>query len=326
MEKKNRTKFNVSKNPADRTYDGVVYDSRAEMMFYRDIVLPGLENGEIVECRKQVPFVLQEAFRRVDKDGKDVAVRKIDYVADYELTYSDGSKQVIDTKGFADSVALMKRKMFWFHYPDVDYRWITYSKIDGGWVDYDDLKKARKERKKLKHRRKGDKMKVLNFQERNEFLDEVVKACTIDGDYQPALLDVVFRLTVLKYFADYDYRSEPQSEWPRIAYESFNFKINKAGCDTSAFWDQYDSLEKAVHEQIDRSHKEWLVLGLCGKLNEIIKKPDPISDFVDFMENYLNDVKGNLKDFDVEKFSEVTSALLDNKQEISAVLAKDKKE
>ena len=169
-------------------------------------------------------------------------------------------------------------------------------------------------------------MKVLNFQERNEFLDEVVKACTIDGDYQPALLDVVFRLTVLKYFADYDYRGEPQSEWPRIAYESFNFKINKAGCDTSAFWDQYDTLEKAVHEQIDRSHKEWLVLGLCGKLNEIIKKPDPISDFVDFMENYLNDVKGNLKDFDVEKFSKVTSALLDNKQEISAVLAKDKKE
>ena len=156
-------------------------------------------------------------------------------------------------------------------------------------------------------------MKVLNFQERNEFLDEVVKTCTIDGDYQPALLDVVFRLTILKYFADYDYRSEPQSEWPRIAYESFNFKINKAGCDTSAFWDQYDSLEKAVHEQIDRSHKEWLVLGLCGKLNKII-------------ENYLNDVRGNLNDFDVEKFSEVTSALLDNKQEISAVLAKDKKE
>ena len=87
MEKKNRTKFNVSKNPADRTYDGVVYDSKAEMLFYRDIVLPGLASGEIVECRKQVPFLLQEAFRRADKDGKDVAVRKIDYVADYEITY-----------------------------------------------------------------------------------------------------------------------------------------------------------------------------------------------------------------------------------------------
>ena len=169
-------------------------------------------------------------------------------------------------------------------------------------------------------------MKVLNFQERIDFVKEVIEMCTVQDDYQPALFDVAFRLTCLKYFVGYDYRNEPQTEWPRIACESFNFKINKAGCDTSAFWDQYDSLEKAVHEHIDRSHKEWLVLGLCGKLNEIIKKPDPISDFVDFMENYLNDVKGNLKDFDVEKFSEVTSALLDNKQEISAVLAKDKKE
>ena len=80
MEKKSRTKFNVSKDPADRTYDGVVYDSKAEMLFYRDIVLPRLASGEIVECRKQVPFLLQEAFRRVDKDGKNVAVRKIDYV------------------------------------------------------------------------------------------------------------------------------------------------------------------------------------------------------------------------------------------------------
>lgn len=169
-------------------------------------------------------------------------------------------------------------------------------------------------------------MKVLNFQERIDFVKEVIEMCTVQDDYQPALFDVAFRLTCLKYFVGYDYRNEPQTEWPRIAYESFNLKIEAAGCDTSTFWDQYDSLEKAVHEQIDRSHKEWLVLGLCGKLNEIIKKPDPISDFVDFMENYLNDVKGNLKDFDVEKFSEVTSALLDNKQEISAVLAKDKKE
>ena len=55
-------------------------------------------------------------------------------------------------------------------------------------------------------------MKVLNFQERNEFLDEVVKACTIDGDYQPALLDVVFRLTVLKYFACLLYTSDAADE------------------------------------------------------------------------------------------------------------------
>lgn len=169
-------------------------------------------------------------------------------------------------------------------------------------------------------------MKVLNFQERIDFVKEVIEMCTVQDDYQPALFDAAFRLTCLKYFVGYDYRNEPQTEWPRIAYESFNLKTEAAGCNTAMFWDQYDSLEKAVQERVQRSHKEWLVLGLCGKLNDIIEKPDPISDFVDFMENYLNDVKGNLNDFDVEKFSEVTSALLDNKQEISAVLAKDKKE
>lgn len=162
-------------------------------------------------------------------------------------------------------------------------------------------------------------MKVLNFQERNEFLDEVVKACTIDGDYQPALLDVVFRLTILKYFADYDYRSEPQSEWPRIAYESFNFKINKAGCDTSAFWDQYDSLEKAVQERVQRSHDEYLALAICNKR-------DAFAEFIDYLKDYLDEAKKSLGDFDVNQASQVMSALLDNKQEISAVLAKDKKE
>ena len=162
-------------------------------------------------------------------------------------------------------------------------------------------------------------MKVLNFQERNEFLDEVVKTCTIDGDYQPALLDVVFRLTILKYFADYDYRSEPQSEWPRIAYESFNFKINKAGCDTSAFWDQYDSLEKAVQERVQRSHDEYLALAICNKR-------DAFAEFIDYLKDYLDEAKKSLGDFDVNQASQVMSALLDNKQEISAVLAKDKKE
>lgn len=162
-------------------------------------------------------------------------------------------------------------------------------------------------------------MKVLNFQERNEFLDEVVKACTIDGDYQPALLDVVFRLTILKYFADYDYRSEPQTEWPRIAYESFNMKIEAAGCNTAVFWDQYDSLEKAVQERVQRSHDEYLTLAICNKR-------DAFAEFIDYLKDYLDEAKKSLGDFDVNQASQVMSALLDNKQEISAVLAKDKKE
>ena len=150
-------------------------------------------------------------------------------------------------------------------------------------------------------------MKVLNFQERIDFVKEVIEMCTVQDDYQPALFDVAFRLTCLKYFVGYDYRNEPQTEWPRIAYESFNLKIEAAGCDTSTFWDQYDSLEKAVQERVQRSH-------------------DAFAEFIDYLKDYLDEAKKNLGDFDVNQASQVMSALLDNKQEISAVLAKDKKE
>lgn len=54
-------------------------------------------------------------------------------------------------------------------------------------------------------------MKVLNFQERIDFVKEVIEMCTVQDDYQPALFDVAFRLTCLKYFVGYDYRNEPQT-------------------------------------------------------------------------------------------------------------------
>lgn len=162
-------------------------------------------------------------------------------------------------------------------------------------------------------------MKVLSFQERIDFVNEVVEMCAVNDDYQPALFEIAFRLTCLKYFVGYDYRSEPQTEWPRIAYDSFNLKVEAAGCDTAVFWDQYDSLEKAVQERVHRSHNEYLALAICNKR-------DALAEFVDYLKDYLDEAKKSLGDFDVNHASQVMSALLDNKQEISAVLAKDKKE
>lgn len=79
----------------------------------------------------------------------------INYIADFVVTYKDGHVTVFDTKGCPDSVAILKRKMFWYVYPDIDYQWITYSKVDSdgtddNWVLYDKVKQGRKERKKSK--------------------------------------------------------------------------------------------------------------------------------------------------------------------------------
>ena len=145
-----KTKFNVDKNTEKRTYNGVVYDSQVEMMFYRDYILPKIEVGEIIEYQRQVSFELQPAFERIDNSGKKQKVRSIDYIADYVITYKNGTTEVIDIKGCPDATALLKRKMFWFKYPNILYRWISYSKCDGGWIEYEDLKKARKARKLAK--------------------------------------------------------------------------------------------------------------------------------------------------------------------------------
>lgn len=115
------------------------------MKFYRDVLCPLVKSGDVVKYELQKPYELQPKFTHNDK-----TVKAITYVADFFIVYKDGNEVVIDTKGCPDSVAFLKRKLFWFKYPDVDYRWIVYSKIDGGWKEYEYVKKKRAERKRLK--------------------------------------------------------------------------------------------------------------------------------------------------------------------------------
>ena len=140
-----RSKYNVDKDTAKRTYNNIVFDSILEMKYYRDVILPNVESGLIKYYELQKEYELQPKFTH---NGKTVL--PIKYVADFYVEYTDGHKEVIDTKGLPDSVALLKRKMYWYHYPDVDYKWITYVKKYGGWLDYDTVKKLRSQEKKNK--------------------------------------------------------------------------------------------------------------------------------------------------------------------------------
>lgn len=140
-----RTKFNVDKNAEQRTIDDIVFDSVLELRYYRDVLLPLVESGEVVEYELQRPYELQPKFVH---DGR--TVQAIKYVADFYVKYRDGHEEVIDIKGFADATALLKRKLFWYKFPELNYYWLSYSGVDGGWIEYEDLKKARAERRKAK--------------------------------------------------------------------------------------------------------------------------------------------------------------------------------
>lgn len=144
----NRTKFNVDKDKSKRTYNGIVFDSILEMKYYRDVLCPKVKSGDVVSYELQKPYELQPKFVH---DGK--SVQPIKYVADFFIVYKDGHEEVIDTKGCPDSVAILKRKMFWYHFPDVNYKWITWVKKYGGWIDYEEYKKLKKE-EKLNNERK----------------------------------------------------------------------------------------------------------------------------------------------------------------------------
>ena len=115
------------------------------MKYYRDVLCPLVESGEVISYELQKPYELQPKFVH---DGKTVL--PIKYVADFVVTYKNGVTEVIDTKGMPDSVAILKRKLFWYCYPDITYKWITYVKKFGGWIDYDECKKLRNAEKKRK--------------------------------------------------------------------------------------------------------------------------------------------------------------------------------
>jgi len=145
---KNRLKFNVDKGKtgqAKRTFEGIVFDSEMELKYYKEIVLEGVKNGTILHFERQKKYILQPSFI---KNGKRVL--PIEYKADFYIKYSDGSEEVIDVKGFAEPLAILKRKMFWYMYPNINYNWISYIKKYGGWINYDDCKRLRAQAKKEK--------------------------------------------------------------------------------------------------------------------------------------------------------------------------------
>jgi len=116
-----------------------------EMLFYTEVILPQVESGNIVNVELQKPYILQPKFTYKEKP-----IQPIKYVADFLIRYKDGSEVLFDVKGMADATAKLKRKLFWYNYPDMDYRWVTRVQKYGGWLAYEDVEKIRKENIKNK--------------------------------------------------------------------------------------------------------------------------------------------------------------------------------
>ena len=122
-------------------YDGHIFDSIVERDYY--IFLK--RNGLIEHIELQPRYELIPAFKKQ---------RKMEYIADFEITYIDGTTEVIDIKGMATETAKVKAKLFRYLYQDKSLIWICRApkyyqeEHDTEWIEYEELKKVRRQRKK----------------------------------------------------------------------------------------------------------------------------------------------------------------------------------
>ena len=123
------------------TLDGIRFASRDEARYY-ELLKRKKAQGEILNFELQPKYLLQLAYTYFGKN-----VRPIHYIGDFLIYHLDGTEEVIDIKGMAVPVALMKRKMMQYKYPELKLTWLARSLKYGdadGWIDYDELKKRRK--------------------------------------------------------------------------------------------------------------------------------------------------------------------------------------
>ncbi len=120
--------------------DNIKFDSHAEASYYEQLKWL-LQAKQIKSFKCQPKFLLQEAFK---KNG--VTVRKIEYIADFEIHNLDGSIEIVDVKGAETKEFLLKKKLFLKKY-DYPLKIVTLDKTLG-WIELDKLKKIKSGRVK----------------------------------------------------------------------------------------------------------------------------------------------------------------------------------
>ena len=140
--------------------DNIVFDSQTEAEYYEYLKC----NKDVVKIEMQKEFVLQNKFlivngERIEESHKDFkkiqkanpgcTIQAIKYIADFVVTYKDGSVKVIDVKGQKTADFKLKEKMFNYMYPQYN-KLFCVVKYKGEWLDYDEANKIKKSNKKSK--------------------------------------------------------------------------------------------------------------------------------------------------------------------------------
>lgn len=124
-------------------HNGIVFDSKEELDYYLFLTRQQ-EIGLIKDLQVHKSFELIPSYIL---NGK--TIKPLNYEADFVFyDIVEDIDRVIDVKGYADDVFLLKKKLFDYKYHyNLGLEVMKYSKSTG-WVNYDQYKKARASYKK----------------------------------------------------------------------------------------------------------------------------------------------------------------------------------
>ena len=92
--------------------DGILFDSQLEADYYSDLKMQHKAGVLAGFCRQPV-FILQEGFGDM---------RPITYRADFIVFHSDGSYEIVDTKGFESEEWKRTHKLFFAKFPRLELK------------------------------------------------------------------------------------------------------------------------------------------------------------------------------------------------------------
>lgn len=131
------------------TVNKITFDSIMEAEYYIYLL-------EQKAKKKIKSFEMQVSYDLLPKKknkftGKTILPVK--YIADFVITDKSGTIKVVDIKGRETADFKLKKKMFFYFYPNLDFRCVQWDGTQQKWRDLDEINKDRRARKRLKKKK-----------------------------------------------------------------------------------------------------------------------------------------------------------------------------
>lgn len=108
----NKPKYNARKT----IIGNLKFDSKKEAEYYLKLKAKRI-NGEINWIKLQPEFLILRGFT-LENGERTKGIR---YVADFEVEYADGHREIIDVKGVKTEAYKIKKKMLLDMYPNINF-------------------------------------------------------------------------------------------------------------------------------------------------------------------------------------------------------------